>query len=310
MTDVDIPPSAAERRANAAAPLAQLRWIDQEKWRALYETAAIRCSAPGLDDETQAQAAEALGWPSVAQQIRAAGFGALHFRPGSPWPDMSKPEPEVVPSFAALRLAETLRDRADFFIASEHYAIFAGRLENAYAEHEEILDAIETSLATQGRGEAVIEPRMHLQPGVSNGHFNVLRGALNLLQPGPTCVESRLGVGDLAGVADGLRLLEVGLEAGDRLLQLRCGTLGAGARLGVGPPPLRLVAVTYSGLDGAQARLSLDVGGVLGPPGARRAPLLRLDLRARRHHAAVVRLPPIPASHDVCMSCLLGKICA
>lgn len=42
----------------------------------------------------------------------------------------------------------------------------------------EILDAIETSLATQGRGEAVIEPRVHLQPGVANGHFNVLRGAL------------------------------------------------------------------------------------------------------------------------------------
>ena len=43
---------------------------------------------------------------------------------------------------------------------------------------DEILLAIETSLATQGRGEAVIEPRMHLEPGVANGHFNVLRGAL------------------------------------------------------------------------------------------------------------------------------------
>jgi ornithine cyclodeaminase len=43
---------------------------------------------------------------------------------------------------------------------------------------DEILDAIESSLAIQGRGEAVIEPRMHLEPGVSNGHFNVLRGAL------------------------------------------------------------------------------------------------------------------------------------
>ena len=42
----------------------------------------------------------------------------------------------------------------------------------------EILDAIESSLATQGRGEAVIEPRMHLEPKVANGHFNVLRGAL------------------------------------------------------------------------------------------------------------------------------------
>src|SRR3546814_10604327 len=43
---------------------------------------------------------------------------------------------------------------------------------------DEILAAIETSLASQGRGEAVIEPRMHLEPGVANGHFNVLRGAL------------------------------------------------------------------------------------------------------------------------------------
>jgi ornithine cyclodeaminase len=43
---------------------------------------------------------------------------------------------------------------------------------------DEILHAIETSLATQGRGEAVIEPRMHLEPGVARGHFNVLRGAL------------------------------------------------------------------------------------------------------------------------------------
>lgn len=43
---------------------------------------------------------------------------------------------------------------------------------------DEILDAIETALAVQGRGEAVIEPRVHLEPKVANGHFNVLRGAL------------------------------------------------------------------------------------------------------------------------------------
>ena len=43
----------------------------------------------------------------------------------------------------------------------------------------EILDAIETSLAAQGRGEAVIEPRMHLKPNAEvHGHFNVLRGVL------------------------------------------------------------------------------------------------------------------------------------
>ena len=44
--------------------------------------------------------------------------------------------------------------------------------------NDEIINAIESSLAIQGRGEAVIEPRMHLEPGVANGHFNVLRGAL------------------------------------------------------------------------------------------------------------------------------------
>jgi alanine dehydrogenase len=45
-------------------------------------------------------------------------------------------------------------------------------------EDAEILAAIEASLAAQGRGETVIEPRVHLQPGVANGHFNVLRGAM------------------------------------------------------------------------------------------------------------------------------------
>ena len=41
----------------------------------------------------------------------------------------------------------------------------------------EILSAIETSLAAQGNGETVIEPRVHLEPDSSfNGHFNVLRG--------------------------------------------------------------------------------------------------------------------------------------
>lgn len=41
----------------------------------------------------------------------------------------------------------------------------------------EILTAVEAGLAAQGRKEAVIEPRVHLMPNASNGHFNVLRGA-------------------------------------------------------------------------------------------------------------------------------------
>jgi len=44
---------------------------------------------------------------------------------------------------------------------------------------DEILTAIETSLGAQGRGETVIEPRMHLEPTAGvHGHFNVLRGAI------------------------------------------------------------------------------------------------------------------------------------
>ena len=44
---------------------------------------------------------------------------------------------------------------------------------------EEILAAIESSLAAQGRGTTVIEPRMHLIPDAKvHGHFNVLRGSI------------------------------------------------------------------------------------------------------------------------------------
>jgi alanine dehydrogenase len=43
---------------------------------------------------------------------------------------------------------------------------------------DEILGAIEASLAMQGRGQTVIEPRMHLRPRKARGHFNVLRGVL------------------------------------------------------------------------------------------------------------------------------------
>ena len=43
--------------------------------------------------------------------------------------------------------------------------------------NDEILSAVEAGLMAQGRGETVIEPRMHLMPGAAfNGHFNVLRG--------------------------------------------------------------------------------------------------------------------------------------
>lgn len=60
------------------------------------------------------------------------------------------------------------------------YIAYLNRLdiEELKITDEEILSAIEASLASQGKGETVIEPRVHLEPGVANGHFNVLRGAL------------------------------------------------------------------------------------------------------------------------------------
>lgn len=48
--------------------------------------------------------------------------------------------------------------------------------------NDEILAAVESGLKAQGRGETVIEPRMHLVPESSDkGHFNVLRGVVKPL---------------------------------------------------------------------------------------------------------------------------------
>lgn len=60
------------------------------------------------------------------------------------------------------------------------YIDFLNRLdiETLALTDDEILAAVEGALASQGRGETVIEPRVHLEPGVANGHFNVLRGAI------------------------------------------------------------------------------------------------------------------------------------
>jgi len=44
-------------------------------------------------------------------------------------------------------------------------------LRNSRSRTRRFLSAIEAALASQGRGETVIEPRVHLEPGVANGHF-------------------------------------------------------------------------------------------------------------------------------------------
>src|SRR5580693_2967641 len=61
----------------------------------------------------------------------------------------------------------------------EIYLTYLSRsdVEAAALTDEEIIAAIEASLAMQGRGETVIEPRTHLEPrSGAEGHFNVLRG--------------------------------------------------------------------------------------------------------------------------------------
>ncbi len=63
----------------------------------------------------------------------------------------------------------------------EIYLTYLNRLdvEAVALADDEIITAIEAALAMQGRGETVIEPRVHLEPrSGAEGHFNVLRGAI------------------------------------------------------------------------------------------------------------------------------------
>jgi ornithine cyclodeaminase len=73
-----------------------------------------------------------------------------------------------------------------------------------------ILDAVEAGLRAQGRGEALIEPRMHLVPEKDYpGHFNVLRG---YIRP--------LGLAGVKIVGDFYRNYELGLPSELALLNL------------------------------------------------------------------------------------------
>ena len=74
----------------------------------------------------------------------------------------------------------------------------------------EIVAAVEAGLLAQGRGEAVIEPRMHLVPEKDYpGHFNVLRG---YIRP--------LGLAGVKIVGDFYRNYEVGLPSELAILNL------------------------------------------------------------------------------------------
>jgi alanine dehydrogenase len=75
---------------------------------------------------------------------------------------------------------------------------------------DEILGAVEAALAAQGRGETVIEPRVHLVPeSSSKGHFNVLRG---YVKP--------LGVAGVKVVSDYVNNYKLGLPSEMAILNL------------------------------------------------------------------------------------------
>jgi ornithine cyclodeaminase len=75
---------------------------------------------------------------------------------------------------------------------------------------DEILAAVEAALAAQGRGETVVEPRVHLIPESSAiGHFNILRG---YVKP--------LGVAGVKVVSDYVGNYKLGLPSEMALLNL------------------------------------------------------------------------------------------
>lgn len=65
-------------------------------------------------------------------------------------------------------------------MAEIHFIYLNGPdIESLALSDAEILDAVEAGLRAQGLGQAVIEPRVHLEPDPAfKGHFNVLRGYL------------------------------------------------------------------------------------------------------------------------------------
>ena len=177
---------------------------------------------------------------------------------------------------------------------------------------QEILDAVEAGLMAQGRGEAVIEPRMHLVPDPTfNGHFNVLRGYVAPLklagvtrdtpQPKGGAIHKDPKTGEPTGVTEEthiVRRLAPEITAEQRLQAIRwagadyaskgvttavvaggaAGTIrGFEEAMARNALPIRLV-VMLGGATPASAREVVDRRGGGGrPPQLWRAPPLVLD---------------------------------
>src|SRR5436309_5881949 len=86
----------------------------------------------------------------------------------------------------------------------------ADDVERLAPTHAEVLGAVEEVVRAQGRGEVVLEPRVHLEPGAEfNGHWNVLRA---FVEP--------LGVAGVKVVGDFVDNYERGLPSELGLLTL------------------------------------------------------------------------------------------
>jgi alanine dehydrogenase len=131
---------------------------------------------------------------------------------------------------------------------------------------EEILGAVRSVLAAQGRGETVIEPRTHLFPRGATGHFNVLRGA----------TPEHAGVKVVGDYVDNHRL---GLPSELALLLLMDPLTGVPAAIldATAITEMRTGAVTAIGAE----RLARRDARVLGHIGARGTAYWNVRLLAR-----------------------------
>jgi alanine dehydrogenase len=161
------------------------------------------------------------------------------------------------------------------------YLTYLGRpeVEAAVLADDEILAAIEAGLAMQGRGEAVIEPRVHLEPAAgAEGHFNVLRGFLG----------GRIGMAGVKVVGDFVGNYTLGLPSELGLLCLF--DPGTGAPVAVidasGITEMRTGAVTAVGAK----YLAPPRPRVLGHIGARGSAYWNVRLLDRLFGFEVIRV--------------------
>lgn len=123
--------------------------------------------------------------------------------------------------------------------------------------NDEILNAVDAGLLASGRGQTVIEPRMHLTPDPQvDGHFNVLRGYV-----------APLGVAGVKVVGDFVNNYQQGLPSEMGLLNLFCPETGTPKAVldAAGITDMRTGAVTALGAK----RLAPKEPRILGHIGAR-----------------------------------------